>query len=175
MDKKNKSGPGPAKKLEPSPEPPDDEIADDFAEREDLSHDGRQVAQARRDRLDEHHAKSPELSAGDVPAAWDRADSGEQTVSGHAPAPDQDVVDEIGAAAGLTYADDDPDEDLDDILNEDDEEPEDEVEENTDELEVIEDEEGEGAEDDLEDDDDELDFLDDEDDDEDEVDDDEDD
>jgi hypothetical protein len=105
MDKKEKSDPGPVKKLERAPEPLDAEIADDFAERQDLSHAGRPALQ---DRLDEHHAKSPELAGGDVDAAWDPADSGEETVSGHAPAPDQDVVDEIGAAAGLTYADDEP-------------------------------------------------------------------
>jgi hypothetical protein len=34
--------------------------------------------------------------------------SGEETFTGHAPTPDQDVVDELGAAAGLTYEDDEP-------------------------------------------------------------------
>ena len=34
--------------------------------------------------------------------------SGEETFTGHAPTPDQDVVDDLGAAAGLTYADDEP-------------------------------------------------------------------
>jgi hypothetical protein len=53
--------------------------------------------------LREHHATSPELSGGDVDAAWDRADVGEETVGGSTPTPDQDVVDQLGEAVGLTY------------------------------------------------------------------------
>jgi Family of unknown function (DUF6335) len=53
--------------------------------------------------LREHHATSPELSGGDVDAAWDRADVGEETVDGSTPTPDQDVVDQLGEAVGLTY------------------------------------------------------------------------
>jgi len=58
--------------------------------------------------LREHHSKSPKLSAGDVDAAWDRADVGEETVGGSSPTPDQDVVDQIGVAVGLVYADNEP-------------------------------------------------------------------
>jgi hypothetical protein len=59
--------------------------------------------------LDEHHSKSPEISGGDIDAAWDRADqAGEETVGGSVPTPDQDRVDDIGKAAGLTYQDDEP-------------------------------------------------------------------
>src|SRR5262245_13003839 len=58
--------------------------------------------------LREHHSKSPKLSAGDIDAAWDRADSGEETVGGSTPTPDQDVVDQLGAAVGLIYADNEP-------------------------------------------------------------------
>jgi hypothetical protein len=58
--------------------------------------------------LREHHSKSPELSAGDIDAAWDRADAGEETVGGSTPTPDQDVVDQIGVAVGLIYADNEP-------------------------------------------------------------------
>lgn len=51
----------------------------------------------------------PELSAGDVDARWDQAESGgEETVGGSAPTPDQDVVDEIGKAAGVTYQEGEP-------------------------------------------------------------------
>lgn len=53
-------------------------------------------------------AHSPKLSAGDLDAAWDVGDSGEETVGGSAPTPDQDNVDEIGAAVGLEYQDDEP-------------------------------------------------------------------
>jgi hypothetical protein len=34
--------------------------------------------------------------------------AGEETVGGAAPTPDQDNVDEIGQALGITYADDEP-------------------------------------------------------------------
>lgn len=44
----------------------------------------------------------PRLSAGDVDADWQRAEStGEETVGGSVATPDQDVVDEIGRALGV--------------------------------------------------------------------------
>ena len=58
--------------------------------------------------LREHHSKSPKLSAGDIDAAWDRADAGEETVGGSSPTPDQDVVDHLGEAVGLIYEDNEP-------------------------------------------------------------------
>src|SRR5262245_30107309 len=58
--------------------------------------------------LQEHHATSPELSGGDIDAAWDRADVGEETVGGSTPTPDQDVVGQLGEAVGLTYEDNEP-------------------------------------------------------------------
>ena len=49
---------------------------------------------------------SPELSGGDVDAAWEQASaSGEEAVGGSAPTPDQDIVDELGAAVGIEMAD----------------------------------------------------------------------
>lgn len=60
------------------------------------------------DKLEQHHAKSPDLSAGDVDAAWDAANVGEETVGGMTPTPDQDVVEEIGEAMGISYQDDEP-------------------------------------------------------------------
>jgi hypothetical protein len=48
------------------------------------------------------------LSGGDLDAAWDQPDSGEETVGGSNPTPDQDVVEEIGQALGLTYEDEEP-------------------------------------------------------------------
>ncbi len=59
-------------------------------------------------KLSEHTSKTPELSAGDLDAAWDRADSGEETVGGSSPTPDQDVVDELGQAVGIPYQDQEP-------------------------------------------------------------------
>jgi Family of unknown function (DUF6335) len=52
---------------------------------------------------------SPELSGGDVDARWDQAEaSGEETVGGSNPTPDQDIVDEIGRAVGITYQEGEP-------------------------------------------------------------------
>jgi hypothetical protein len=51
----------------------------------------------------------PTLSGGDVDAAWEDSDaSGEESVGGSTPTPDQDIVDDIGKAAGLNYRDDEP-------------------------------------------------------------------
>src|SRR5262245_59363635 len=58
--------------------------------------------------LREHHSKSPKLSAGDIDAAWNKADVGEETVGGSSPTPDQDVVDQLGEAVGLIYEDNEP-------------------------------------------------------------------
>jgi hypothetical protein len=82
------------------------EVKEDFEERQNLSQEGtRQLAR----RLNEHNSLSPKLSAGDVDAAWDLGrESGEETFTGHAPTPDQDVVDEMGDAAGVKYRDDEP-------------------------------------------------------------------
>jgi uncharacterized protein DUF6335 len=52
---------------------------------------------------------SPELSGGDVDARWDEAESsGDEAVGGSTLTPDQDVVDEIGKAAGVTYQEGEP-------------------------------------------------------------------
>jgi len=48
------------------------------------------------------------LTGGDVDAAWDEVDVGEETVGGSTPTPDQDVVDDLGRAAGVTYSDTEP-------------------------------------------------------------------
>ena len=48
------------------------------------------------------------LAGGDIDAAWDQASSGEETVGGSSPTPDQDIVDEIGRAVGLNYEDAEP-------------------------------------------------------------------
>jgi hypothetical protein len=62
-----------------------------------------------------HHARgidtsvSATLSGGDVDARWDQAEStGEETVAGSVATPDQDVVEEIGRAVGVTYEEGEP-------------------------------------------------------------------
>src|SRR5690349_1816186 len=60
------------------------------------------------EKLREHHASSPILSGGDLDAAWEDVDVGEESVGGGNPTPDQDVVDELGKAVGLSYEDGEP-------------------------------------------------------------------
>ena len=49
---------------------------------------------------------SPQLTGGDIDAAWEQAATvGDEAIGGTAPTPDQDVVDEIGAAVGLEMDD----------------------------------------------------------------------
>ncbi len=84
----------------------DEDVEEDFAERQDLAESGREQLQ---EELNEYHELSPDLSAGDVDASWQTADaSGEEALGGTVPTPDQDVVDNLGKAAGLTYNDDEP-------------------------------------------------------------------
>ena len=52
--------------------------------------------------LDEHNSLSPEITGGYLDASWQTADqTGEETVGGSTPTPDQDVVEELGQAAGF--------------------------------------------------------------------------
>lgn len=53
-------------------------------------------------------ARTPALTGGDVDAGWEYGDVGEETVGGSNPTPDQDIVDDLGAAVGITYEDNEP-------------------------------------------------------------------
>ena len=54
-----------------------------------------------------HTETSPAMTAGDVDADWEDAYAlGDEAPGGDNPTPDQDIVDEIGAALGVTYQDD---------------------------------------------------------------------
>jgi hypothetical protein len=58
------------------------------------------------ERLREHTDTSPILSGGDIDARWEDADgSGEESVAGSAPTPEQNDVQEMGEAIGITYQD----------------------------------------------------------------------
>lgn len=83
---------------------PDEEVTEEFAEAQRLASGGEQLKRE----LREHHSRTPELSGGDIDADWAGADVGDETVGGSAPTPDQDVVDELGEAVGLTYEDNEP-------------------------------------------------------------------
>ena len=83
---------------------PDEEVQQEFEEAQRLASGGEQLIRE----LREHHSRTPDLSGGDIDADWRRADIGEETVGGSAPTPDQDIVEELGEAVGLTYDDNEP-------------------------------------------------------------------
>jgi uncharacterized protein DUF6335 len=82
----------------------DEEVQQEFAEAQRLSSGG----DALNRELREYHSGGPDVSGGDIDADWRRADVGEETVGGSTPTPDQDIVDELGEAAGITYEDNEP-------------------------------------------------------------------
>ena len=58
-------------------------------------------------KIHEHTSTGPALTAGDIDADWQSADSvGDEAPGGDNPTPDQDVVDEIGRSLGVEYDDD---------------------------------------------------------------------
>lgn len=82
----------------------EDELKPEIVSVEEIDDIGRLRQQARHDT-----SVSARLSGGDVDARWDQAEgSGEETVGGSVSTPDQDVVDEIGEAVGVTYAEGEP-------------------------------------------------------------------
>jgi len=85
-------------------DPPDPEVSQEFSDAQRLGTGSRQLQR----KLREHHSKTPRLSGGDIDAAWDDADVGDETVGGSIATPGQDVVEEIGDAVGLTYEDNEP-------------------------------------------------------------------
>ncbi len=82
----------------------DEEVQQEFADAQRL---GSGSEKLKRELL-QHHSRTPRLSAGDLDADWARADIGDETVGGSAPTPDQDIVEELGDAVGLTYDDNEP-------------------------------------------------------------------
>ena len=84
---------------------PNEEVQREFDEAAQLGSTGHQQLI---DKLRGHHSTSPELSGGDIDAAWEDADVGEESVGGENPTPDQDIVEELGKAVGLTYEDNEP-------------------------------------------------------------------
>jgi hypothetical protein len=58
------------------------------------------------EKLKQNPNTSPILTGGDIDARWDMAESsGDDAPGGSMPTPDQNVVDEIGEALGVTYED----------------------------------------------------------------------
>jgi Family of unknown function (DUF6335) len=59
------------------------------------------------ERVREHTSTSPAMTAGDIDADWEAAETvGDEAPGGDNPTPDQDVVDDIGRALGVEYEDD---------------------------------------------------------------------
>src|SRR5512135_2943649 len=81
----------------------DAEVLESFAQDQQLD----QSSSLLKRRRQQHTAESPELSAGDIDATWDEAD-GEEAGGGTTATPDENVVDEIGQAIGLSYSDTEP-------------------------------------------------------------------
>ena len=65
---------------------------------------GQQLAE----KLLEYNNASPTLAGGDIDAAWEDDAVGEELVGGANPTPDQDIVEEIGKAMGVTFEDNEP-------------------------------------------------------------------
>ena len=80
--------------------PPVDEVEQEFTEASRMGEGG---AERLAEKLRQHPESSPLLAGGDVDAAWEEDDVGEELVGGDNPTPDQDVVDELGAAMGISY------------------------------------------------------------------------
>jgi hypothetical protein len=60
-----------------------------------------------RDKLAKNTSGGAAITAGDVDADWQSAETvGDEAPGGDNPTPDQDVVDDIGRALGVNYADD---------------------------------------------------------------------
>jgi hypothetical protein len=79
---------------------PTEEVRNEFEEASHLGSNRPLI-----EKILDHHSTSPVLSGGDIDAAWEDADVGEESVGGGNPTPDQDLVDELGKAVGLTYED----------------------------------------------------------------------
>lgn len=59
------------------------------------------------EKLKQHTSTGPAITAGDVDANWEDAETvGDEAPGGDNPTPDQDVVDDIGRALGVEYDDD---------------------------------------------------------------------
>ena len=93
-----------ARALESEESDPKDEIEQEFSDAQRLASGGERLMR----QLREHHSKTPELTGGDIDADWEGADVGDETVGGSAATPNQDVVQELGEAVGLTYQDNEP-------------------------------------------------------------------
>lgn len=86
----------------------DPEVAEVF-EADKHGHGERSGAREMQRTIEDTHGFSRELAAGDADADIEDVNFvGEEAPGGGNPTPDQDIVDDIGQAAGLEYQDDEP-------------------------------------------------------------------
>ena len=92
-----------------------DEFIRQYEERQELTEDDLEAAEQQEEfawyeqaQQDTAVPADAVLTGGDIDAAWDQASVGDETVGGSSPTPDQDIVDEIGRALGVTYAEGEP-------------------------------------------------------------------
>jgi hypothetical protein len=97
-----------AKRRKKATPPADDVLLEPMDDDLDVAGDTMQTVDDTGVRLSTDAAHTPVLTGGDIDAAWDQSDSGEESVGGSTPTPDQDVVDELGKAVGVTYQEEQP-------------------------------------------------------------------
>lgn len=83
---------------------PDEEVRQEFEDAQRLASGDEQLVQE----LRLYHSTSAELSSASLDVASIVDDAGEEAVGGANPTPDQDVVEELGAAVGILYEDNEP-------------------------------------------------------------------
>ena len=76
----------------------DEDVREEFSEAQRLANGSEQI----------QGSGAANLSGEDSLTYKSGDDSGEESVGGSSPTPDQDVVEELGEAAGLTYEDNEP-------------------------------------------------------------------
>ncbi len=91
---------------DPVHEEPDsvhEEVEEEFREAQQLGTGSENLERRIRE-----HTEGPEISGGDVDAAWDEASVGDEAAGGSVATPDQDEVEELAGAIGISYEDDEP-------------------------------------------------------------------
>lgn len=87
-------------------EVPDEEISEIIAK--EIAHSPKNTAELI-ERLTDNTSASPASSGGDIDADWeDSEDSGDESVFGHNPTPDQSNVEQNAHAMGIDFRDDEP-------------------------------------------------------------------
>lgn len=106
MGMKRRAGVVDAGRMESPKEPVDREIQEEFQEAEREGSGSGELNRRLREYADD---RNPNLTAGDVDAAWEEAgEIGDEAPSGSNPTPDQEVVDDIGSATGVSFQDNEP-------------------------------------------------------------------